>query len=87
MSYEQNRQVSGWHRHATGVSQPLNGATITDNGFESVVTIPGNGTADDEVWVIVSRQMNGGVQRFVERLNPVNWEIAFTGAPNPRRRT
>jgi hypothetical protein len=83
MSYEQNRQVSGWHRHATGVSQPLNGNTITDNGFESVVTLPGNGTADDEVWVIVSRQMNGGVQRFVERLNPVNWEIAFTGAPNP----
>ena len=83
MSYEQNRQVSGWHRHATGVSQPLNGVTVTDNGFESVVTLPGNGTADDEVWVIVNRQMNGGVQRFVERINPANWEISFPGAPNP----
>ncbi len=83
MSYEQNRQVSGWHRHATGVGQPLSGNIITDNGFESVVTLPGSGTADDEVWVVVNRQVSGGVQRFVERLNPNNWEIAFTGAPNP----
>ena len=85
MTYELDQEVFGWHRHNTGYDQLApSGAPITDDkGFESVAVIDGNGTNDDEVWVVSNRYVNYENQRYIERLNPYNWEDAFTGAPNP----
>lgn len=66
MTYELDQEVFGWHRHFTGLG--------IDAGFESVCCIEGTGTADDEVWCVVNRQINGVSTRFVERVNPINWQ-------------
>lgn len=47
-----DQQVAGWSR------------IITDGDFESVAIIP-NGE-EDQVWVVVRRDVNGGVARYVE---------------------
>jgi len=85
MTYELDQEVFGWHRHQTGYGQTdSNGVSLgNDNGFESVAVIDGQGTSEDEVWVVVNRTINGAQTRFIERLNPNNWEETFTGAPNP----
>lgn len=55
MTYEREQQVVGFARH------------ITDGVVESVATI--NGTnAEDEVWMLVRRTINGSTVRYVERL-------------------
>jgi hypothetical protein len=55
MTYEREQQVVGFARH------------ITDGVVESVATI--NGTnAEDEVWLLVRRTINGATVRYVERL-------------------
>lgn len=54
------QEVMGWHKH------PLGG-----NGFcESVAVIPNAETAEDELWIIVSRQINGGTMRTIEYMTP-----------------
>lgn len=85
MTYELDQEVFGWHRHQTGGGQvDTNGNPLTpDNGFESVSVIDGKGQNDDEVWVVTNRNIGGTQQRFMERMNPANWEEVFTGAPNP----
>lgn len=83
MTYELDQEVFGWHLHTTGGGQvDANGNPLTaDNGFESVSVIDGKGQNDDEVWVVTNRNIGGTQQRFMERLNPANWEEVFTGAP------
>jgi hypothetical protein len=55
MTYEREQSVVGFARH------------ITDGVVESVATI--NGTnAEDEVWLLVRRTINGATVRYVERL-------------------
>lgn len=66
MTYELDQEIFGWHRHFTGLN--------IDAGFESVCVLQGKGTADDEVWVVVRRTVGGSTVRYVERLNPVNWQ-------------
>ena len=85
MTYELDQEVFGWHRHNTGYGQvDGNGnAIIPDNGFESVSVIDGKGIVDDEVWLVANRRINGVNTRFIERMNPVNWEEYFTAAPTP----
>lgn len=61
LTYEQRDQgVVGWARH------------VTDGDFESVATIPG--PDEDELWVIVKRSIDGSDVRYVERLQPRNWD-------------
>ena len=55
MSYERDQQVVAWHRHST------------DGDFESVATIYGATDADDEVWFLVKRTINGQTKRYIER--------------------
>lgn len=43
----------------------------TDGTFESVAIIPGE--AEDEVWVIANRDIEGTATRLVERLKPFYW--------------
>lgn len=85
MTYEMQEEVYGWHRHVTGGGDTnARNPGVADNGFESVAVIDGTGVNDDEVWVVVSRNVGvGSFVRYIERINPNNWETTFTGAPNP----
>ena len=60
MSYERDQNVVAWHRHTT------------DGEFESVATVYGLSGADDEVWFVVKRTINGQTKRFIERFKPDN---------------
>jgi hypothetical protein len=55
-TYNQEQQVTGWHRH------PIGG-----NGFvESIASIPAPDGNREELWLIVSRTINGATHRYVE---------------------
>lgn len=80
LTYARDQQVVGWHRHPT------------DGFVESVTTIFGEDNAEDEVWLIVRRTVDGDEVRFVERIDPALWTekedayfvdagITYTGAP------
>lgn len=60
MSYERDQNVVAWHRHTT------------DGEFESVATVYGLSGADDEVWFVVKRTINGTTKRYIERFKPDN---------------
>jgi hypothetical protein len=82
LSYDLDQQIYGWHQHTTGAKIYLPSAlqyASGDNGFESVCTIPGKGAADDEVWLVVNRTMDQGSTsaRYIERMNPTNWEQLY----------
>ena len=85
LTYELDQEVFGWFHRSTGYGavDGSGNAIASDYGFESVCVIDGNGTADDEVWVVANRFVNGVQTRFIERINPNNWEETFTGPPNP----
>lgn len=80
LTYELEQEVFGWAQHKTGNV----GQTFRDPGFESVAVIDGKGQVDDEVWVVVSRTSGSGgqIKRYVERMNPNNWETVFVAAPD-----
>jgi hypothetical protein len=63
LTYARDQQVTGWHRH------PIDGVV------ESVTTLYGANTTDDEVWLVVKRTVNGSDVRYVERLNPAQWAL------------
>lgn len=83
MTYELDQEVFGWHRHTTGGGQvDANGNPMAaDFGFEGAAVIPGQGNNDDEVWIVANRIIGGVNTRFIERINPFNWEEDFVGAP------
>ena len=83
LTYDLDQEVFGWCQRMTGFGQvDSNGALITpDNGFESVASIDGQGSNDDEVWVVANRLIGGVQTRYIERVNPYNWEERFNGAP------
>lgn len=56
LTLQQEDKVLGWHRHLEGV--------------ESVVTIPSPDGTRDDVWMIVSREIDGNVVRYVEYRAP-----------------
>jgi hypothetical protein len=84
LTYDLDEGVFGWCKAQTGyaTTDPLGNPITPDNGFESVCCIPGKNGNDDEVWVVANRLIGGVQTRFIERINPVNWEENFTGAPN-----
>jgi hypothetical protein len=84
MTYDFDQDVFGWSRQQTGYGQTTpDGTPITpDNGFESVAVIDGQGLNEDEVWVVANRLIGGVQTRFIERINPNNWEETFSGSPN-----
>jgi len=85
LTYDLDQEVFGWCRRLTGTGQfaapgvPL----LNDNGFESLAIIPGTNNSDDQVWVVANRLINGVQTRYIELVNPNNWEETFSGAPNP----
>ena len=75
MTYEIEQEVFGWHRHTTGDDLVQN--FTEGDAFESIACIPGQGNNDDETWVVVARKLYGSnnVVRYIERINPYNWQI------------
>ncbi len=57
MTYERDQQVVGWHKHGLG-------ANSDGSGVQCVATIPGD--EGDEVWMIVSRVIDGEEVRYIE---------------------
>ena len=56
-SYQRDQEVRGWHRQ------------VTQGRIESVCVTPAQNGPDD-VWVVVSRTINGASLRFIEILQP-----------------
>ncbi|WP_415718286.1 hypothetical protein [Maridesulfovibrio sp.] len=54
LTYQREHEVVSFHRH------------LTDGKFRSVCSIPG--PTQDEVWVVVDREVNGTVRSYVERM-------------------
>lgn len=65
MTYERDQAVNAWHRHTT------------QGSFESVCTLPGY--FGDEIWVSVSRTINGTTKRFIEQFK-TDWRDIFDAA-------
>lgn len=57
LTYIRDQQVVGWHRHILGG---------TNVAVKSIAVIPG--TRETELWMIVSRTINGSTKQYVERL-------------------
>lgn len=57
VTYDQNHEVTGWHRHKLGGR----------NAFvEGIACIPAPDGLNDEVWLLVRRTVNGATVRYVE---------------------
>jgi hypothetical protein len=54
LTYLREQDVTGFHRHST------------DGKFRSVCTVPG--PTQDEVWVVVEREVDGKLRSYVERM-------------------
>lgn len=61
--YERGQRVAGWFRFDTGVDGE------TRDYFESVAVVSGDGE-EDEIWVVVRREIDGESKRYVERFQP-----------------
>lgn len=69
MTYEREQDVVAWSKH------PLGGTSAV---AESVAVI--SGTSEDEIWITVSRTVDGSTVRHIEQLQPrvsVDFEDAF----------
>jgi hypothetical protein len=80
MTYQLEQEVFGWHRHVTGAI--LNETGDSQDVFESMCVVQGKNPSnfvvnDDEVWVVVHRTVNSVSVRYIERVNPTNWEIGI----------
>jgi hypothetical protein len=64
MTYERDQDVFAWYRVVTGTS-----SYTVDSVVESVAVIYGGAGNEDEVWISVLRQINGGDSRTIERFN------------------
>lgn len=62
-TYDQDQDVTGWHRHRLG------GSGIA----EAITTIPSTDGLGEELWVITRRTINGSAVRYVEYLERA-WE-------------
>ncbi|MBA4259156.1 MAG: hypothetical protein C0446_08325 [Chitinophaga sp.] len=59
LTYLRDQEVVGWHTHTIGG---------TNAEVKSICTIPGD--VEDELWLIVSRTINGSTKQYVEQLAP-----------------
>lgn len=78
LTYQKEQQVWGWHHH------------VTDGEFEFVATVSEGDR--DATYTIIKRTINGGVKRYIERLDPrvlttsedafcVDSGLTYDGAP------
>ena len=65
MTYDKQRKIVAWHKHAT------------DGTIESIATIPKDNK--DQVWVVAKRTIGGATKRFVEVFDPdINVDSGLT---------
>ena len=65
MTYDKQRKIVAWHKHAT------------DGTIESIATIPKDNK--DQVWVVAKRTIGGATKRFVEFFDPdINVDSGLT---------
>jgi len=63
VTFDNVHKVAAWAAHP-----------MTNGSVESVAVIPGCSVdAEDQVWLIVRRTINGSTKRYVERMMPQNW--------------
>lgn len=62
LTYEREQKVIGWHRHALGG---------TAAKVESVAVIPAPAGNRDQLWMVVSRTIDGATVRTVEFMQPI----------------
>lgn len=70
VTYDRDQQIVGWHRHIIGGfydEDKLENARI-----ESIETIPSPDGSQDDLWMVVSRWIDGSRKRYVEYLSPFN---------------
>lgn len=60
MTYNREQEVTGWARHILGGTDPV---------VSSVASIPSVSATFDEVWLIVSRTINGATVQYVEYIS------------------
>lgn len=58
-TYERDQEIVAWHRHILGG---------TDSSVVECEAVPG--VANDELWLVVDRTIDGGTQRYVEVMLP-----------------
>lgn len=66
MTYERQQEVVGWHRHDLGG---------TDVRVVDTVALPDSNGAEDVVWMIVERTIDGGPVRYVEIMQNITADI------------
>lgn len=80
MTYRREEEVVAWHEHTIGGTFVSGGTTYPYGFVESVAVIPSQ-NAEDEVYFLVARTINGATKRHVERMKPIefgtNIEDAF----------
>jgi len=80
MTYRREEEVVAWHEHTIGGTFVSGGTTYPYGFAESVAVIPSQ-NAEDEVYFLVARTINGTTKRYVERMKPIefgtNIEDAF----------
>lgn len=76
LTYEKAQQVYGWARHVMGgdpnLSMFSSGSLVNPlySKAESVACIPASSGGSDEVWLLVSRTINGTATKSIEYLTP-----------------
>lgn len=84
LTYDLDQEVFGWCMRLTGFGQTdlIGNPVANDNGIESAAVLYSSGSSDDEVWVVANRMIGGVQTRYIERVNPNNWEEEFAGSPD-----
>lgn len=74
MVYERMQEIEGWHRHTLGG---------TSAKVESLAVIPRPGDENDELWLLVSRTVDGSTVRYIEYVSELYEDVAapIEGAP------
>lgn len=86
LTFKSREDVSGWHRHLLGGTHNNDaGIDVTHGRVLSVGSLPRENN-EDQVWVIVEREIDGVTRRFVEYFSDVVTfdpkEKFFTGENN-----
>lgn len=69
------QEVTGWARFVAGETFSCDGKSGTGS-YESIAIIEREG-AEDQIWVIVNRLINGTAQRYVEFFTPENFKYVW----------
>ena len=69
LTLDRDLDVIAWNRHET------------DGAVESVASVPSGDS--EQVWMIVRREVDGGIVRYVERLQPAWYPVYGTESPDP----